>query len=89
VSALRGPLFQRASMVNGIAVRHTVGKQELKVAQLILPNFLFQGSVGNAFLFDGAYNSYVERAPILINMTNNERECGDRCEGIVKVRATS
>jgi hypothetical protein len=88
MSALRGPLFQRASMVDGNAVRHTVGKQELKVAQLIPPNFLFQGSVGNPLLFDGAYNAYVERAPILINITNNEKECGDKCEGKVKVRAT-
>jgi hypothetical protein len=86
VSALRGPLFQRASMVDGNAVRHTVGKQELKVAQLIPPNFLFQGSVGNPLLFDRAYNAYVERAPILINITNNEKECGDKCEGKVKVR---
>jgi hypothetical protein len=87
VSALRGPLFQRASTVDGNAVRHTVGKQELKVAQLIPPNFLFQGSAGNPFLFDKAYNDYVERAPIL-NITNNEKECGDRCEAKVKVRAT-
>jgi hypothetical protein len=88
VSALRGPLFQRASMVDGNAVRNTVGKQEFKVAQLIPPNFLFQGSVGNLLLFDGAYNAYLERAPILINITNNEKECGDKCEGKVKVRAT-
>ncbi|KAF1979695.1 hypothetical protein BU23DRAFT_636905 [Bimuria novae-zelandiae CBS 107.79] len=84
VSALRGPLFQRASMVDGNAVRHIVGKQELQVAQLIPPNFLFQGSVGNPLLFDGAYNAYVERAPIRINITNNEKECGDKCEGKVK-----
>jgi hypothetical protein len=88
MSALRGPLFQRASMVDGNAVQHIVGKQELKVAQLIPPNFLFQGSVGNLLLFDGAYNAYVERAPILVNVTNSERECGDKCEGKVKVRVT-
>lgn len=86
VSALRGPLFQRASTVDGNTIRHTVGKQELKVAQLIPPNFLFQGSVGNPLLFDRAYNAYVERTPIL-NITSNEKECGNRCEGKVKVRA--
>jgi hypothetical protein len=86
VSALRGPLFQRASMVDGNAVRHVVGMQELKVAQLMPPNYLFQGSVGNAALFDGAYNAYVERAPILANITYDEKECGDKCEGKVKVR---
>jgi hypothetical protein len=88
VSALRGPLFQRASMVDGNAVRHTVGKHELKVAQLIPPNFLFQGSVGNPLLFDVAYNAYVERAPIAINITKNGEGCGDKCESKVKVRAT-
>jgi hypothetical protein len=88
VSALRGPLFQRASMVDGNAVRHIVGQQELKIAQLVPPNFLFQGSIGNPMLFDGAYNAYVERAPIFINITDNEKNCGDRCEGKVKVRAT-
>lgn len=89
MSALRSPLFQRASMVDGDAVRHIVGNQKLKVAQIIPPNFLFQGSVGNPLLFDGAYNAYADRAPILINMTNNENECGDRCEGKVKVRVTA
>jgi hypothetical protein len=88
VLALRGPLFQRASMVDGSAIRHTVGTQELKVAQLVPPNFLFQGLVGNPLLFDRAYNAYVERAPILSNVTYNENECGDKCEGKVKVRAT-
>jgi hypothetical protein len=88
VSALRGPLFQRASMVDGNAVQYTGGKHELKVAQLIPPNFLFQGSVGNPLLFDMAYNAYVERGPIAINITTNEKECGDKCEGKVKVRAT-
>ncbi|PVI00698.1 hypothetical protein DM02DRAFT_718230 [Periconia macrospinosa] len=82
VSALRGPLFQRASTVDGNTLRHTDGKQELKVAQLIPPNFLFQGSVGNPLLFDGAYNAYVERKPI--NITYSEKECGDKCEGRVK-----
>ncbi|USP81703.1 hypothetical protein yc1106_08977 [Curvularia clavata] len=83
ISALRGPLFQRASMVDGNAVQYIVGKQELKVAQLIPPNFLFQGSVGNPLLFDAAYNAYMDRAPILINITNVEKECGDKCEGKV------
>lgn len=40
VSALRGPLFQRASMVDGNAVRRTVGKHELKIAQLIPPEIV-------------------------------------------------
>jgi hypothetical protein len=88
VSALRGPLFQRASIVDGNAIRHVVGNDEFKVAQLIPPNFLFQGSIGDPLLFDGAYNAYVERAPILVNITNNEKKCGDKCEGKVKVRTT-
>ncbi|CAI6332970.1 unnamed protein product [Periconia digitata] len=83
VSALRGPLFQRASTVDGNALRETVGRQELKIAQLIPPNFLFQNLVGNPLLFDGAYNAYVERTPIL-NVPSNEKECGDKCEGKVK-----
>jgi hypothetical protein len=89
VSALRGPLFQRASMVDSNAVQDIVGKQELKVAQLIPPNFLFPGAsgAGNPLLFDRVYDAYLQRAPIHINITNNEKECGDRCEGKVKVRA--
>lgn len=75
-------------MVDGNALRHTAGQQELKLAQLIPPNYLFQGSLGNPLLFDGAYNAYIERAPILINITDNAKECGDKCEGKVKVRAT-
>ena len=89
VSALRGPLFQRASIVDGNAVQHIVGKQELKVAQLIPPNFLWQSGVGDSLLFDRVYNAYSERAPITINITNKEKECGDSCEGKVKVRATA
>jgi hypothetical protein len=86
VSALRGPLFQRASVVDGNAMRNTTGKQELKLAQLIPPNFLYQGGVGDPLLFDGVLNAYVERAPIHVHVTSNEGECGDHCEGKVKVR---
>lgn len=85
VSALRGPLFQRASTIDGDAMLNTTGNLEVKVAQLIPPNFLFQGSVGDPLLFDGVYDAYVERAPIHIRVTSNEGVCGDRCEGKVKV----
>jgi hypothetical protein len=70
--------------------QHIYEKHGFKVAQLIPPNFLFQGfsGVGNPLLFDRVYNTYLERAPILINSTSNEKECGDSCEGKVKVRAT-
>jgi hypothetical protein len=88
VSALRGPLFQRAVMVDSATLHHVVGKQELKVAQLIPPNFLWQSGVGNPLLFDRVSNAYLERAPILKNITYSEKECGDSCEGKVKVRAT-
>jgi hypothetical protein len=87
VSALRGPLFQRASTVDGATLQHVVGKQELEVAQLIPPNFFFQG-ISNPVLFDRVSNDYLERAPILKNITYDEKECGDSCEGKVKVRAT-
>jgi hypothetical protein len=87
VSALRGPLFQRAAMVDSATLQHVVGKQELKVAQLIPPNFLFQGQF-NPLLFDRVSHAYLERAPILTNITHSEKECGDSCEGKVKVRAT-
>jgi hypothetical protein len=86
VSALRGPLFQRASVVDGNAMRNPTGKQELKVAQLIPSNFLYQGGVGDPLLFNGVLNAYVERAPINVHVTSNEGECGDHCEGKVKVR---
>jgi hypothetical protein len=85
VSALRGPLFQRASIVDSNAMQNTTGKQQLKVAQLIPPNFLFQGSVGDPLLFDGVYNAYIERTPIHIQVTSNKEECGDHCESKVKV----
>jgi hypothetical protein len=85
VSALRGPLFQRASTIDSNAMRNIIGKQELKVAQLIPPNFLFSGSVGDRLLFDAVYNAYVERAPIHMNTTNRREECGDHCDGKVKV----
>jgi hypothetical protein len=87
VSALRGPLFQRASMVDGATLQRVVGKQELKVAQLVPPGFYFQGIDGVTF-FDRVSYAYLERAPILRNITYNERECGDTCEGKVKVRPT-
>jgi len=83
VSALRGPLFQRASMVEGNATRMTVGTQELRVAQLVPPNFLFWESTGN--LFDVVYNAYLERAPIHANTTGSGKDCGDLCKGKVKV----
>jgi hypothetical protein len=82
VSALRGPLFQRASIIDSNAMRITTGKQEFKVAQLVPPNFLFDEA-----LFDDVYNLYLERAPIHINVTSNEEQCGDHCEGKVQVRA--
>jgi hypothetical protein len=88
LSALRGPLFQRASMIDSNAVRNTTGKQELKVAQFLPPYFLYQGSVGNSLLFDGVYNAYTERAPILVHPASDREECGDHCEGKVKVRPT-
>ena len=88
LSALRGPLFQRASMVDSNSVHHIVGKQELKVAQLIPPNYLYQNGVGDRMLFDSVYIAYTERAPIHVNTTNKQTECGDSCEGKVKVRAS-
>ncbi|KAH5581680.1 hypothetical protein HBI24_130090 [Parastagonospora nodorum] len=84
VSALRGPLFQRASMIDGNAMLNTTGSLGIKVAQLVPPNFLFQGSIGDRLLFDGVYDAYVERAPISIRVTGNEEACGDHCEGKVK-----
>jgi hypothetical protein len=75
-------------MVNSNAKRNTAGKQELNVAQLIPPSFLFQGLVEHPLLFDGVYDVYVERAPIKVHVTSNREECGDHCEGKVKVRTT-
>lgn len=85
VSALRGPLFQRASVVNGSAMRSTVGVLQQNVAQLVPPNFLFQGGSGEDGLFDGVYNAYLERAPIYVDASIMDGECGNLCEGKVKV----
>lgn len=83
VSALRGPLFQRASVVVSNATRTTSGLQTLGVAQLIPPNFMFYSMAGRLTPFDDVYNAYIERTPIYANF--NGEECGDFCEGKVKV----
>ena len=83
VSALRGPLFQRASVVVGSSTRRTEGVQSVRVAQLIPPNFLYQNGTRTSTLYDGVYDAYIERAAIRVDV--DEGQCGDVCYGKVKV----
>jgi hypothetical protein len=46
VSALRGPLFQRASLIQSNMIRATSGVQRLDVAQLIPPLMLYDNGTG-------------------------------------------
>lgn len=83
VSALRGPLFQRASVVVDKVTRRTSATLELHIAQLIPPNFLYLNGTQASLLYDAVYDAYIERAPIHVNVSG--KECGDFCSGKVKV----
>ncbi|KAF2184724.1 hypothetical protein K469DRAFT_739323 [Zopfia rhizophila CBS 207.26] len=82
VSALRGPLFQRASLVMSNVTRDTSGEQELRVAQLIPPGFIYPNGTQTSTSYDVVYDAYIERAPI--HMEIDYGECGDVCDGKVK-----
>lgn len=83
VSSLRGPLFQRSSVVMSNVTRKTSGTQQLHIAQLIPPGFMFGNGTIFSKAFDEVYESYIQRAPIRI--TIDEVQCGDVCTGKVKV----
>jgi hypothetical protein len=84
VSALRGPLFQRASVVMSNVTRYTSGMQELHVAQLIPPGFIYPNGTFTSPYYDNVYKGYIERAPLYVHV--DEAQCGDVCIGTVKVR---
>jgi hypothetical protein len=83
VSALRGPLFQRASVVVSNALLNTSGVLTLHVAQLIPPYFMYQDGIATSTRYDEVYDSYIQQTPIQVDV---DREvCGDVCNGKVKV----
>lgn len=83
VSALRGPLFQRASLIESNVIRATSGTQRLDVAQLIPPVMLWDNGAGGSALYQGIRDAFNAQTPIPVNITHDQ--CGDVCTGKVKV----
>lgn len=84
VSTTRGPLFQRASLIDSNAVLKTSGDQNLRVAQLLPPRYLCPNWSVTSTTWNSIWNSYSENAPIGIRV--DAERCGDSCLGKVKVR---
>ncbi|KAF2466118.1 uncharacterized protein BDR25DRAFT_237763 [Lindgomyces ingoldianus] len=83
-STLRGPLFQRASVVNSNFVKEYFNDYELKVAQIIPPGYLYPNLTFTSASYDAVYDQYVERSPVYINHSSSTCRC--LCTGKVKVR---
>ncbi|KAF2132764.1 hypothetical protein P153DRAFT_382391 [Dothidotthia symphoricarpi CBS 119687] len=81
-STLRGPLFQRTSVVIGGVTQKTSGMHQIHVAQLIPPGFLYPEVGVTSKAYDEVYDAYLERAPIYVHV--DEAQCGDMCIGKVK-----
>ncbi|ORY19541.1 hypothetical protein BCR34DRAFT_133713 [Clohesyomyces aquaticus] len=81
-STLRGPLFQRASVVTSNYATERVKNHELRVAQLIPPGYLHPDFQVTTTRFDAVLDQYTERTPVYINITGSE--CKGSCTGKVK-----
>lgn len=84
LSALRGPLFQRASVVQSNVIQRISGQQNLTVAQVIPPFFRYANDTLSTTGFDVAWDAYLVREPIRIS--TSYQNCGDTCSGEVNVR---
>lgn len=83
VSALRGPLFQRATVVNEGWREKVNGVQEVRVAQVLPPGLMYQNGTNSA-AWDVVLDFYLEQTPIYMDV--DKAQCGDLCTGRVKVR---
>lgn len=82
ISGLRGPLFQRASVINSQFIHDHQAQYELQIAQLIPPHFLFL-TKNFSLIPDGIYpiyEQYIQRSPIYL-----AHKCPGTCNGKVKV----
>lgn len=79
-SGLRGPLLQRATVINEHAQLEKNGTMQLRMAQILTPGYLY----GSGFVFSGSfsqlYTAFGTGAPIKFSYP----ECGDSCTTTLK-----
>ncbi|PSN65887.1 hypothetical protein BS50DRAFT_677221 [Corynespora cassiicola Philippines] len=82
ISALRGPLFQHASSVDGEFSRHSSATHDIRVAQVLPPSYLYPHHFVTKSSCDFVYDLHVARMPIYIE----EDTCKHNCVSTGKVK---